>query len=584
MYNSDLDNKDKDFWDLGKIISERNKRIAENDQKPLEQKVDKTPEQHPAYEGRRISLSKINDTYKDEPHSEQLFYRSEKIIKTENEDTTQRNEKSVTLANKPLILSVKLIPSGGSGRSFCETARKYFNKDGEETPFVDHYAYSPTYANITLPAFKYYLWWRTNIRHGTAIKTTWSYISLCLSELICCDDLVDKTEALTLMWNLLEAYSDVTSPLFISDALCKIPEIICDYMLINSLDIPPTVSEKTILLASAHARLREVFFENTDSRLYAKLLIQSCSEYSFSKSKFASDIVNDSSLSHVDNALLACIDRAKDSNLDHPLAGSIKEVTTVSRRSYSNYVYVTPEKLCTITVNFCSVNRSYTLRNSVSGIVKQCENNLRMLGGIKSRLKVFSLEPVFRDTVDDYFKQQFPPEKRKKTVKQKPEVLPEYEKLYETEKSHVFSLEKAKRIEERSWNVVEKLVEAAESDAEPKTPADQDPKIPASPEPIQNLEPILHDVPTEQENTALSDELSEILSACPECKDFLLALHEGSRMKAEQAARTLGIPSSVLADTVNAAAFDVIGDILIDVDLSDGKMQIISDYEYIFCE
>lgn len=55
-------------------------------------------------------------------------------------------------------------------------------------------------------------------------------------------------------------------------------------------------------------------------------------------------------------------------------------------------------------------------------------------------------------------------------------------------------------------------------------------------------------------------------------------------MKAEQAARTLGIPSSVLADTVNAAAFDVIGDILIDVDLSDGKMQIIPDYEYIFCE
>lgn len=577
------DDNEKDFWDLGRIIAERNKKLAMNIQKPQEPQIPKKTESHPIPKERSILLSRINDSYVDDKKSENMIYHSEKI----DQSSAFASKTSVRQRNKPLILDVDLIPSGGSGRSFCETAKKYFNRDGVETPFVDHYAYSPTYANITLPAFKYYLWWRTNIRNGVAIKTTWSYISLCISELICCDDLVDKNDALRLMWQLLESYSDVTSPFFISDALCKIPEIICDYMLINSLDIPPSVSEDTVLLASSHARLREAFFENTDSRLYARLLIESCSEYSFKKSKFASDIVNDSSISHVDTAMLACIERAVREDLDHPLAGSIKEVTTVSRRSYSNYVYVTPEKLCTITVKFCSVNRSYTLRNSVSGIVKQCENNLRMLGGIKSRLKVFSLEPIFRDTVDDYFKQQFPPEKRKKTVKQKPEVLPEYERLYENERSHVFSLENARRIEERSWSVVEKLVEAAEADTErnaPPVPTDQ---ISTSPDKVP--EPVL--VPEDQPalqaapvDDAVSDELTEIISACPECKDFLLAVYDGSRMKIEQAARQLGIPSQVLADTVNAAAFDVIGDILIDIDPSDGTMKILPDYEYIFCE
>jgi len=575
----DNKNTDNAFWDLGRLIAE--KRTALGADKSTE--IPKTPPvptpPPPPPAPRRISLTPISDSYREEKRADTAIYAPEKLP---NRDASGARDPFIVESARPLILSVRLTPSGGVGRSFVLNAEKYFNAEGTSVPFTDFYAYSPTYANFTVATFKYYLWWRTNFRQGVSLKASWSYLSIYISELINCKKYVTPKEAAQLLWRLFESYADVKSPVYINDALCKLPEIICDHMLINSLGIPEGVSEETVLLAVGNARLREVFFEHGNDDLFARLLIASCSEYEFRKSKFAGDIVNPDSEKYVKLALLECIKKAKREQLDHPLAGSIKEVTTVSRHSYSNYVYVSPEYLCTITVDFCSVNRSYTLRNSISGIVKQCENNLRMLGGIKPRLKVFSLEPIFRDTVDSFFAELFPPEKRKKQIKRVKEAeLPEYEKLYEHESGHVFSLANAKKIEERSWDVVEKLVEAIETDTPPAPNEEHTPSRDTEKEAPPKEEATETEAPANEENSC-PGELAEILSSCPDCREFLFAVYEGNMMKARSEADKKGIPMQVLADTVNAAAFDVIGDILIDGD--GDSFSIISDYEYIFCE
>lgn len=569
---------DKDFWNLSKLIAEKRTTLADGNTPPPPPPPPR-PETAPMRE-RKITLTKINDEYKDKSQESDktMFYRPEKLAVNEG----VKSRESIACESKsPLVLSVKLVKAGGSPRIFTRTAEKYWKYDGTEVPFVDFYAFSPTYANFNVQTFKYYLWWRTNFRRQNPIKASWPYLSVYVSELINCPHLVSREECLDSLWRLFEFYADAESPLFLSDALCKLPEIICDYSLIHSMRVPESVSERTLLAAVKTARLREVFFENEDRELFCKLLISACSEYEFAKSKFASDIVTEDNEKYIKLAILECIDKAESEEMDHPFSGAIKEVTTVSRHSYSNYVYVDPEYLYVITVDYCSVNRSYTLRNSISGIVKQCENNLRTLSGIKPKLKVFSLEPIFRDTVDSFFEKLFPPEKRRKVVKRvKPEEIPEYEKYYENERVHEFSLDNAKRIEERSWQVVEKLVEAMDDDTLaavqlPKTDISA-PKISDEPRELQKFEEAREEIPPS------SDELEAIFSACPDCREFILAVYDGSMSKANRIAREKGIPTEVLADTVNAAAFDVLGDVLIE-SYGDG-IRIIEDYEYIFCK
>lgn len=573
---ADMPEKDvyeNDFWDLGKLLAEKRAKFSE------EGKISAAPpsEARRSEPERKITLTKITDGYKDPDAGKNIYYSAQRIAPVSVADVS---DTVLAQSQSRLILDVKLTRAGGSPRTFTRNAEKYWDADAPNTPFVDFYAYSPTYANFNMQTFKYYLWWRSNFRRGTAIKISWPYLSVYISELINCPHLVSESECIKRLWQLFGAYADVNSQYYLSDVLLKLPEIICDYSLIHSIGIPPSVSEETLLLAVKNARLREVFFESGNDELFCKLLISSCSEYEFAKSKFASDIVNEENEKYIKLAILECIEKAKNDGLDHPLAGNIKEVTTVSRHSYSNYVYIDPEYLYVITVKYCSVNRSYTLRNSISGIVKQCENNLRALSGIKPRLKVFSLEPIFRDTVDRYFERVFPPEKRKKTVKRvKPEEIPEYEKYYEPEKAHEFSLDNARRIEEKSWNVVEKLVEAMESDSAPT----EEKSLPDTSKKTDTPPPAPQETSEEvKEDNFATEELYEILSACPECRDFLLAISNSDIPAAKRAAREKGIPITVLADTVNAAAFDVIGDILIDTD--GDTLRIISDYEYIFCK
>jgi hypothetical protein len=549
---------DDKFWDLSSSV-ERRAQTGE-----------------PAKNGteRTVSLTGINDSFVPRPRPD--AYRPQAIGNTATNAPVAEYEPE----SKPFILKISLSSvSGRSASDFKACAQKSVLSKGYEVPFEEFYAPTPVYRNLNGRSWRYYLWWRDSFLAGECIKTNWSYISLYLSELINCD-CDDAERRAEIMWRLFEAYSDSSSPLYVFDALTKLPEIICDYSVIHKAPIPASVSAAVIRRAAQNARFKEFFLDASHPAGTVMLLTSLCSEYDYEKSKFASQITVNNAMGYIFGAVKYSIDKAVNEGYEHPFSGVFRELTTITRYAYSSYVFVLPEYVKIIKSELCSVNRSFTLRNTVTGIVKQCENRLRAHSGIKARLHAFVLEPFFRDAVEEYLDAALPKVKPKMQEK-KTAPEPEYERLYERA-STGFSLDNAKLIEERSWSVTERLLDGIEADSEANEASAEQKNIDTAEnkaefEAKDYIEP---QKTAENESCAVCDELSDIFSAIGELKAFLLALYKKDHAAMLDESDKLGIPISLMTDRINEAAFDVMGDTLIEE--SDGGFEIIADYEWLF--
>lgn len=552
---------DDDFWDLSGYV-----RRDKNAQSVKENNDGKKPSDD-------VILCEIKDAFVQ--NKRESAYTSAPIsVKVPTVPLSEYVPES-----KMFIMNVSLSASEAKSYSdFENRAKEIRDKRGSEAPFVDFYASLPVYHNLDVHAYKYYLWWRDSFVCGSSLLTNWSYISLYLSELINCDDR-DVGEAVKLMWRLFEVYSDKSSALYVPEVPVRLPEIICDYSLIHNIGIPSDINEKVICLAAGTARFREFFFDSEHPASVMLMLTGLCSEYDYDKSKFASKITVDNAKAYVYGAIKYSMDKASAENYDHPFAGKFKEKTTITRFSYSNFIFVLPRYTYVIKVEFCSANRSYILRNTITGIIKQCENRLRTHSGIKAKLRVFSLEPFFRDAVDEYLDASLPKVKLYKPEKKKPE--PEYEKLYETVQTE-FSLDKAKKIEKKSWSVTERLLEGIEENAKTTPTAEQINVMNAEKtsqfEAKDYIEPRVPD--HEKYDSCFCEELSEIIAQIPDFGEFLLALYRKDYATVLREADRIGIPASIIVDRINEAAFDVIGDTLIEE--SGEGYEIICDYAQLF--
>lgn len=553
---------DDDFWDLTLHVE----RKKENREQSVQQAPKKLADDN--------ILSEIQDRF-NAPQRENAYTASSISAAPSAQPSDQYVPQS-----KMFVIDVKLSRSAAKSASDFEKRIKAFRAmKGNEAPFAEFYSSLPVYQNLSPQACKYYLWWRDSFACGTALLTSWSYISLYLSELINCDD-TDSCENVKIMWKLFETYSDKSSGLYVSDVEYKLPEIICDYSLIHNIGIPADVSEKAICDAARSSRFKEFFFDREHPASAMALLATLCSEYDYDKSKFASQVTVSNARSYIYGAIKFSIDKAVAEKIEHPFAGDFREKTTITRFSYSNFIFMLPKYTYVIKVDFCSANRSYILRNTVTGIIKQCENRLRVHSGIKAKLRVFLLEPFFRDAVDEYLDMALPKVRILKPEKKKPE--PEYERLYERESTE-FSIDNAKKIEERSWNVTEKLIEGM--DGYEQTAAEKIiPDNSRVEESCGDFEAKDYIEPPEcdkdSQNTAFGSEIAEIISLVPDMKDFLVAVHLKDYSVMMREVDRIGIPVSLIVDRINEAAFDVIGDTLIE-ELGEGY-QIISDYTQLF--
>lgn len=455
----------------------------------------------------------------------------------------------------PLISKVKIYKWKNSYNyyeDFKKDAIRYKNMSAPPCPHVPYFSYVPQYVQLNSAQLSWYLYFRDSVKHGYFPECDYSYILLLIYETINLGDISDVKEGQDLLCEIHKHYRKSYPKL---DRL--LGDWICDYSILHQLP-PPTNAHPALADASTLKEFYAYFKGVGATDSYAKLLIRYCSAYDYKKSKFAVGEAIQVYDKHITGALSHSINISSDGT--KLITGATLENNFITRDAY-------PGALCAsdikrrIEIEFCSFSSSHELRFIIADIVKYSENKIRAHLGVKSRLSVFGLSKEITGELDAYFSRELPVIRHTRTEKER--HLEEYDKLYEPPKTE-FSLKNAEFIEESSWNTTAMLEDAFE-EKESGYPEYEAPQV------IENCSDI------SVENT---DEVSQLKEILKEKYEFIeAAIHENFTLQKE-IAKKLSMMSDAIADSINDAAANVFGDIILE-DCGFGYT-IIEDYREIF--
>ena len=434
--------------------------------------------------------------------------------------------------------------------NFREDAKRLWHREGESCERASFFSYVPQYSQLKYSQLKWYLWWRSNVRGGTYLRTDFCYILLYIYEILNCPDLISPQKGLDALCNIWLNYRAEHRRLdgYLADWLC-------DYCLIYKLPCPKAKLEKILGEIVSVANFREFYMDTNDTQNAAASILAYSSVYDWRKSRYVTEENIHVFAEHIrgafDKAWCDVLSEGSDGN------NAVCKEFRIERTAYEGALCVYDMKR-TLVIEYVSYTRSPRFRFTVTDIIKYSENRIRMALGIKSRLKADELSDTLKKCIDDYFDVHLPAPKKSRTTKARFTESNEYDKLYEPITT-TFSLENALDIEKKSWCTTEILTSAFEEN-EPEA------KIP---EPIIVPEPILSD--SENEFEALVNALDTTAT------DGLKRLLAENENGLTEAAKVSGILADALADKINEAAFDIIGDTVIEP--TDGGYRIINDYK-----
>ncbi len=449
----------------------------------------------------------------------------------------------------PLISSVRIFRWRNSYNyyeQFCLDAERVAQILPQPCERVPYFSYVPQYVQLSSAQLRWYVYWRSRVFAGEYPSTDYSYILLLIFEIINRAEKADVKEGQRVLCELWIHYREEFPRL--DRYLC---EWICDYSLIHRL--PPPIGFIDLGIAE-YSTLREfyVYYDKNDNLGYARALIRFCSAYDYHKSKFAKGEGLALFDLHVPSSLAYVLEKCSEPG--HILSAAGLEDNRITRDSYSGALCASAIKR-RIEVSFFSFSRSHELRFLIADIIKYSENKIRAAMGVKSRLGVYSVPDAIRASLDEYFLVALP--RYPKAIKEA-EPKEEYEKLYEAPATEL-SIENAAKIEDSSWRVTQMLVEAFEEEREEIKEV--------VPEPIKEE--------TEEEDTkaAFRKELGEKF-------DLIIASLKGDANEQKNIASRLGLMIDLLADEINDAAANILGDIILED--CGGYYTIIEDYREIF--
>ena len=429
--------------------------------------------------------------------------------------------------------------------AFVRDAIRLYPIRGKEAPRAHFFSYVPQYSQLSLPQLEWYLWWRENMRKGVALDTDYSYLLLYTYELINLAENIGAQVAREALFTLWISYRQTFRQL---DGY--LPEWICDMGLIHRLPPPKECRGKYLAAAMSHCALREYYVCYDGARSYAHALLAFCSNYDYHKSKFYTE----ENAPLFDQAVVGALQEISDKTSEDGKLFSMTRMddSKMLRDAYSGALcsYRFKRK---IEVEYCSFSRSHELRFLVTDLVKYTENQIRAALGIRSRLTVNALPTEIKPLLDAYLEGILPKRSR---ILPRPEPVAEYERQYDLPRTPL-SLAAADEIEERSWSVTRRLVEAFEEENE----------VPPIP-PALPTEPV--DPPS-----ALEELPTEALPFAP-YRAFLRAALEGNGQEQERLARATGTLTDGVADAINTLAADLFGDVLLED--ADGCYTVIEDY------
>lgn len=449
---------------------------------------------------------------------------------------------------------------------FRSDARRCHAIEGKVSPRVEFFSYTPQYRQMSQSQLDFYFYWRSLVRRGQYEPADFSYILLYVYEIINLHDMIEPETGLAALSELWLHYRDPHK------ALDKyLSEWVADFCLINQLPPPLDRLSPIMHVILETASFRELFMSK--DALDPETLISLSSNYIWQKSKYASAENGDNFTlykTHIPASLGYVIKESSDERF------SVSGMTTcrVSRDAFCGSLCAHNIKR-RIDIEYLSYSRSYELRLLVTDIVKYSENKLRAHLGIKSRLRVDSLDENIRSAIDDYYRTAFPNDKHRST---KAESLAAEERYYDAMYGALsvgIDADEARSIEAASWSVTDRLT-ASVPEAEAEDAADiAEPEITRDYE-IKTDELPAVDAPTSTPSLTLAPSVTAPLSAV--AVSFLRALRLGDKRAAEAIARDASRYVDDVAAEINDAAVDIIGDVILEDD-RDGGYAVIPDYE-----
>lgn len=468
------------------------------------------------------------------------------------EKTPQPEADDTYAPDHPLISQVKLYHWRGGFpfyERFCRMAEQMFDRHGEKCEPVPFFSYMPQYDQMNRAQLSWYLYWRDCVRRGEYPSTDYSYVFLFLFEIINLPGRVPPQHGQRLLCDIWKHYSK-EYPLLHR----YLADWICDYSLIHRLPPPTQYLLSDLRTLAEHSSLKEFYAFPIEQQLAqdAQIYLLFCCNYDYRKSKtYLSDKERAKIIErHVSGALSYLLQILKERNLT--FVHTKMQKTTLCRDSFVGALCSDRMKR-RIEVEYCSFQRSHELRFLITDIVKYSENKLRAYFGVKSKLTVYALPDELRLILDEYFEQQLP---SKASYRSAEEPRPAYEALYDLPSTPI-SMETAARIEQASWEVTQRLVDAFEE--EKAQNLSEDKQVEISPEHI------------EPDSVASEDALAPYHA-------FLRAVYRHDAAAQRQLAADAGALPDAMVESINVICVETMGDILIEED-ECGKYRIIEEYE-----
>ncbi|MBQ2766571.1 MAG: TerB N-terminal domain-containing protein [Clostridia bacterium] len=441
---------------------------------------------------------------------------------------------------------------------FVEDARRYWHAEASPCPREPFFSYVPQYTQLTENRLNWYLYWRGQVRLGNYPDCDYTYLLLYLYEIINLGQEIEPQAGLSAICALWQGYRARYPRL---DRF--LGEWICDYCLVHHLPAPDFLPDDALDILIAGSPFKEFWLNRPGehNRAYVDALIRFASNYDYRKSKFATGENLPLYDRHIPAALSHTVD-VFSANPDHPLAGGNLQDSILSRDAFGGALCAHENKY-RIEIEYCSFTRSHELRFLVTDMIKYSENKLRAHLGIKSRLGLYALPHETRAVLDDYFAKHLParqamtPAKRAEAAEEK-RYAPLYEPL-----STTLSPQNAAAIEQSSWQMTQRLVEAFD-EKEDSLPVST--PIPMSALPSAPAAAL----PGTQEGL-----VGQLISA--HLDGVLRALCKGDMVAAKAEAKANGLMLDAAVDLINNAAQDAFGDILLE-EKENGSFGIIEDY------
>lgn len=434
MINSDDDKKSDGFWDMDFMLPPKKTFSAfSKDTDTVEIDVSPDPGKKTGQAIPKRGSVRVNS------------YKAEPIVAYKPEN--------------PLVKSIS-VWRWPSKYTFYERFRadavKYYFRSGSECPYDSLFSYMPQYMQLRPSQLSYYLWWRENARAGKWLAADYSYILLYIYEIINLPDFISPAQGLKLLCGVWLAYRDKFPKL--DRCMC---EWICDYCCINMLPPPLETLRPALGAIYEFSTFREFFVRPDGGDFSSALLSLGCS-YNWRQSKFYNDDTAGLFETHIPAAFSYVSSRMALKDKRFSPDGDSMPAVKLTRDAYSGSLCAYNIKR-RIDIEYFACSRSPELRMLITDIVKYSENQVRALAGIKSRFSAATLGDEVKGWINEYF------EPFRQSKKPRRDAEPEYMRLYDAP-STGFTPGNAFGIEQRSWTVTEKLVDAF-SESEAPAPA-----------------------------------------------------------------------------------------------------------------